>query len=226
MRLWVTRTAPAAHETAARVAALGHTPLVAPLLVVRPLPLTGPVPDHAVLAFTSRNAVVLWSAHDPDRTRPVYCVGDATAEAARAAGYTDVHSASGDVRDLAALIRPDAAGAVLAPGPASPAADLAAQVGGDTPVHTLAVYETVEADDLAPDAFDGVLFHAPRAAAAFAQRHAGTAPGRLAFAMSPAVAAPLGALGFSGVRVAARPDEQALIDTLDAQTLGKPPHPV
>lgn len=226
MRLWVTRTAPAAHETAARLAALGHTPLVAPLLVVRPLPLTDRVPTHAALAFTSRNAVVLWSPNDPDRSRPVFCVGDATAEAARAAGYTDVHSASGDVRDLAVLIRSETPGPILVPGPARPAADLAALVGGDTPVHPLAVYETVEADDPAPVAFDGVLFHSPRAAAAFADRHAGTAPGRLAFAMSPAVAAPLEALGFSGVRIAARPDEQALIDTLDAQTLGKPPRPV
>lgn len=226
MRLWVTRTAPAAHETAARLAALGHTPVVVPLLVVRALPLTDRVPTHAALAFTSRNAVVLWSGQDPDRSRPVYCVGDATADAARAAGYTDVHSASGDVRDLAALIRPDAPGPVLAPGPARLAADLAALVGSETPVHTLAVYETVEANDPPPDAFDGVLFHSPRAAAAFADRHAGTASGRLAFAMSPAVAAPLEALGFSEVRIAARPDEQALIDTLDAQTLGKPPRPV
>lgn len=226
MRLWVTRTAPAAHETAARLAALGHTPLVAPLLVVRPLPLTDPAPDHAALAFTSRNAVVLWAGLGPQRNLPVFCVGDATAEAARAAGYTDVHSASGGVQELAALIRLEAPGPVLAPGPDRPAADLSALVGPDTPVHMLAVYDTVEADDPAPAAFDGVLFHSPRAATAFANRHAGTAPGRLAFAMSPAVAAPLEALGFSGVRIAARPDEQALIDTLDAQTLGKPPRPV
>ena len=228
MRLWLTRTEPGAPDTAARLAARGHDPVVAPLLVVRALSSDSadPVPTHAALAFTSRNAVAVWAAIRLDRAPPVFCVGDATAEAARAVGFTDVRSASGDARALATLIRDAAAGPVLVPGPTRPAADLAALVGPDVTVLPRAVYETVEADSAAPGPIDGILFHSARAAAAFARNHAASAPGRIALALSDAVAEPLMALGFAGVHIAARPDEDSLLDALDAQTLGKPPRPV
>lgn len=226
MRLWITRTRPAARDTADRVMALGHEPVIAPLLAVRVLTPETPVPAHAALAFTSRNAVAVWAGLSPHRALPVFCVGDATAEAARAVGFTDVHSASGDARALAAWIRREAPGPVLMPGPARPAADLAALVGPDVPVLPRAVYETVEADIAAPTPVDGILFHSARAATAFARHHAASAPGRLALALSDAVARPLLALGFAEVRIAARPDEDALLDALHPETLGKPPGPV
>ena len=226
MRLWITRTEPAARDTADRLAARGHDPVIAPLLRVRALPLDAPVPDHAALAFTSRNAVAVWSGLSADRGLPVFCVGDATAEAARAAGFLRVQSASGDAADLAALIRREASGRVLVPGPACPAADLAALVGPDVPIHLLPVYETVETDVDAPDPVDGILFHSARAARTFARHHAAAAPGRVAFALSDAVAEPLRVLGFAEVRIAARPDEDALLDTLEPETLGKLPGPV
>lgn len=226
MRLWITRTEPGAHDTAARLAARGHDPVIAPLLAVRVLAGEGPVPAHAALAFTSRNAVAAWAGLSPDRALPVFCVGDATAEAARAVGFTDAHSASGDARALAALIRDAAPGPVLVPGPARPAADLAALVGHGVRIMPLAVYETVEADIAAPAPIDGILFHSARAANAFASRHAASASGRRAFALSEAVAEPLRALGFVEVRIAVRPDEDALLDTLRPETLGKPPGPV
>jgi uroporphyrinogen-III synthase len=226
MRLWITRTRPAARDTADRLAALGHDPVIAPLLAVRVLAGESPVPAHASLAFTSRNAVAAWAGLSSDRALAVFCVGDATAEAARAVGFTDVHSASGDAGALAALIRDAAPGPVLIPGPTRPAADLAALVGPDVPVQPRAVYETVEAEIAAPSPIDGILFHSARAAGAFARSHAASAPGRIAFALSEAVAEPLLSLGFAEVRIAARPDEDALLDTLGPETLGKPPGPV
>lgn len=226
MRLWITRTRPAARDTADRLAALGHEPVIAPLLAVRVLELDTPVPAHRALAFTSRNTVAVWAGITPGRALPVFCVGDATAEAARAVGFRHVHSASGDARDLAALIREAAPGPVLAPGPARPAADLAALVGPGVSVMPRAVYETVETDITAPAPVDGILFHSARAATAFARNHAASAPGRIALALSDAVAEPLLASGFAEVRVAARPDEDALLDTLGPETLGKPPGPV
>jgi len=226
VRLWITRTRPAARETADRLAARGHDPVIAPLLAVRALPADSPVPDHAALAFTSRNAVAVWAGLNPERALPVFCVGDATADAARVVGFSDVRSASGDARALAALIRDAATCPVLVPGPTRPAADLAALVGPGVSIMPHAVYETVEADIAAPDPIDGILFHSARAASAFARRHAASARGRLACALSDAVAEPLMALGFSEVRIAARPDEDALLDTLRPETLGKPPGPV
>lgn len=226
MRLWITRTRPAARDTADRVMALGHDPVIAPLLAVRVLAGESPVPAHAALAFTSRNAVAVWAGLSPHRALPVFCVGDATAEAARAVGFTDVHSASGDARALAALILETKPGPVLVPGPARPAADLVVLVGPEVPVLPRAVYETVEADIAAPAPIDGILFHSARAASAFARHHAASAPGLIAFALSEAVAEPLRALGFAEVRIADRPDEDALLDTLGPETLGKPPGPV
>ncbi|WP_415491802.1 uroporphyrinogen-III synthase, partial [Brevundimonas diminuta] len=42
------------------------------------------------------------------RRHPVFAVGDATAEAARAAGFADVRSAAGDIHALARLIAAEA----------------------------------------------------------------------------------------------------------------------
>ena len=55
----------------------------------------------AALAFTSVNGVAAFAALTPRRDRPVFAVGDATAQAAHDAGFADVLSASGDLRDLA-----------------------------------------------------------------------------------------------------------------------------
>ena len=87
-------------------------PAVAPLLAIRPIP--QPAPDLtgvAALAFTSANGVAAFAALTPDRSRPVFTVGDATAQAARAAGFARVESAGGDLDRLAALITAQGSGA-------------------------------------------------------------------------------------------------------------------
>jgi uroporphyrinogen-III synthase len=110
----VTRPEPGASATAARIAALHLTPVIAPLLAVRSLGARLPRPDavQAVLV-ASGNAV----AALPENFRPVrlLAVGDATAARAQALGFSDVHSAAGDAEALAALAaaRCDPAGAAL-----------------------------------------------------------------------------------------------------------------
>jgi len=110
----ITRPEPGAAETASRVAALGLRPVVAPLLEVRVLPVTLPAADRlqAVL-IASGNAL----AGLPTRYRalPLLAVGDASAERARAAGFSEVCSADGDADALAALAgaRCDPAGGTL-----------------------------------------------------------------------------------------------------------------
>lgn len=102
----VTRPAGDFAGTAARLAALGRVPIAAPLLVVRGRP--GRVlPPHDALVVSSRNAL---AALLPGML-PLLAVGDATAEAARAAGFGRVHSAGGTAADLVGL-----ACGVLAPG--------------------------------------------------------------------------------------------------------------
>ncbi|SNS09165.1 uroporphyrinogen-III synthase [Antarctobacter heliothermus] len=63
---------------------------------------TGPLPDASAaggLIFTSANGVAVWLAQGGRRDLPVYTVGDATARAAEAAGMR-AHSAGGAADDL------------------------------------------------------------------------------------------------------------------------------
>jgi uroporphyrinogen-III synthase len=217
MKVWVTRARPGAEATAVRLAALGFTPLIAPLLEVRPLKAEIDLTDVDALVFTSINAVPAFTALSPARDRPVFAVGDATARAARGAGFATVRSANGDLTALATLVRADGRGlTLLHPAAAQPAGDLAALVGDVAYVRTVAVYETVETGTHPSEPWDAVLIHSPRAARALASAAPDVA-GRLAFAISQAAATPLTPLGFAEVRMAAAPSEDALL-----AALGKP----
>jgi len=235
LRVWVTRARPQAEDTAGRLRALGHTPLVAPLLQVRPLPAALDLAGVAALAFTSRNGVAAFAARELRRAWPVFAVGDATAEAARAAGFGEVSSAGGDVAALAALIaRRPPLGPVLHAGAAEAAGDLAGLLAARrVPTLSAALYETLVLAP-APEAcaawpeLDAVLIHSPKAARALAAAaHAlGTAcpaQPRL-LAISDAAAAPLRTT-LGAAEVALCPDEAALLALLDpaAALVAEPP---
>jgi uroporphyrinogen-III synthase len=223
----VTRPEPEASATVARLAALGHAAIAAPLLRVVAVPARLPQPERVqAVVVGSINAV----RHLPARFRgvPVLAVGDATAEAASAAGFRSVASAMGDARDLAALAarRCDPAGAPLllatARGAGGPlAADLRAR---GFRVLRRVTYATRPLPRLAAPARDAlagggvvaVAFFSGSAASAFArvaraQRLTHTLPGVTALAISPAVAARLAPLGFGAVLTAARPDQDSLL---------------
>jgi uroporphyrinogen-III synthase len=87
------------------LAALGFVALACPCqrIVPRP-PKTSPGAAQALL-LTSRNAPRVLGAVPGWRALTAYCVGDATAAAARRAGWKDPVSAQGDARDLARLVR-------------------------------------------------------------------------------------------------------------------------
>lgn len=103
MRVLVTRPSADAERTAARLAARGHAPVIAPLMRVVPVPAELPAGIVALLA-TSANAFVGFTATPAERTLPVFCVGERTADAARAAGHPFVESADGDVEALVRLV--------------------------------------------------------------------------------------------------------------------------
>ncbi len=165
------------------------------------------------LAFTSANGVSAFAALTPDRTRPVFAVGDATAGAARAAGFARVQSASGDLDRLAALLiaQGPGAGPLLVAGAREPAGDLPALLRGHVEAKALPVYEAVETGAAAP----AVLIHSARAARALAVL--GPFAGRTAVALSAAAGAPLGDRSGLEIRLAPTPDETALL-----AALGKP----
>lgn len=81
----VLRPQPGADATAARARALGLEPIVAPLFRIVPREWDWAGPAEALLV-TSANAARMLGA-DPDRTLPVYAVGEATAAALRDTGF-------------------------------------------------------------------------------------------------------------------------------------------
>ena len=223
MKIWIARAEPGAGRTAERVRALGHDPLVAPVLQVRSLPGEVDLDGVGALAFTSPNGVGAFAARCADRGLPVFAVGAATARAARTAGFAAVASADGDVAALAALIaasRDRFAGLVLAPGALEPAGDL---LGGlyakGVSARVQAIYETCAID--APQALrllselDVVLVHSPKGGRRLAETLAGHEVGHLAaLCISAEAAAPLAGLPLKSSTVAARPDEQSLFALL------------
>lgn len=120
-RVLVTRPMPAAARSAARIEALGHRVLVAPLLVFRPLPLAPdalPAPDEvdALVVTSARSLEALAGTGMTDTGMagagqlapylrlPVFAVGTATGQAAREAGFGRVAEAGGTLSDLVRLI--------------------------------------------------------------------------------------------------------------------------
>jgi uroporphyrinogen-III synthase len=214
MKIWVTRAEPGASRTAERLRGLGHEPRVAPVLQVRAL--AGPIDLDGVgaLAFTSGNGVRAFADLSPDRTLPVFAVGEATAHAARQAGFAWVVCADADVASLAALIISSAgrlAGAVLFAGAAEPAGDLVGVLTA-AGVHARAapVYETIAVAPEVPAGVQALLVHSPKAAQALA---AAPLDGLSAYCISAAAAAPLGRSA-ARILVAPRPDEESLLGLL------------
>jgi uroporphyrinogen-III synthase len=218
--VWVTRTAPEAAATAARLAAMGLNAVVAPVLEARPI--ADAQIDLAgvdALAFSSGHAIAAFAALSTDRRLPVFTVGAATGRRARDAGFANVRSAEGGAAALAELIattdpRPTL---VLHPSAREPSADLAALLAArGVAARAVPVYETVPTALAAPpDDIDAILIHSARGAGQVAVLTVSHPRSHIAvFAISAAAAGPLRGLGFARVMTAPFPNEAALLDLL------------
>ena len=238
MRLLVTRPEPDGERTAQALRARGHAVVLAPLLRTEPVAFALPDERFGAVVLTSANAARAIADH-PRRAQltamPAFTVGRRTAEAARAVGFRAVHSADGDKGDLVALLRADLVrtksdthGApLLYLAGEDRAGDLAQGdlAQGGLPVRTVVVYRAVKAARFPPDvaatlaqgAIDGVLHFSARTAEAYLDCAAqgGISADVLApvhYCLSRQVAAPLAAAGAAALRIAARPDEAALLE--------------
>jgi uroporphyrinogen-III synthase len=229
MRVLITRPEDGGERSAAALCARGHHVLLAPLLRIEPFIADDfGTPPFAAVLFTSANAARAVAAHPRAgeiMSVPVLAVGQRTADAARAAGFADVQSADGDGADLARLV------AARFAGNAAPllylagddlARDLAAELPSLT-IRTVTVYRAVKVtqfsgsvrDALDRGGLDAALHFSLRSAEAFVAcaEAAGLLDKALAlfhYCLSPRVAGPLG--GAANIRIAARPDEAALLD--------------
>jgi uroporphyrinogen-III synthase len=219
-RVWITRTQPEAEATAARLEAMGHAAIVAPVLEARPIARVQlDLTSIDALAFSSSHAIAAFAALSPERALAVFTVGAATASRAKVAGFTDVRSADGGAAALADLIaaaqpRPRL---MLHPGAREPAADLVALLADrGVTARATAVYETVPTDLAEPPRdIDAILIHSARGAERVAVLVAAPASADIAiFALSEAAALPLRGRGFARVMAAPFPNEAALLDLL------------
>ncbi len=225
-KIWITRAQPGADSTAERVRALGHEAIIAPLLAVRTLQdVQVDLRGVAALAFTSANGVRAFSDLSAERSLRVFAVGAATAQAARAAGFRLVLSADGDVDALAegiGLRRGELRGAVLHPGAAEPAGDLAGALEKHgVEARRLILYETapvkVEADAARQlIQADAALLHSPRAAQVLAGLlKVYPAPKLRALGLSKAVVKPLARTPLAAKVFPSMPLEGALLNLID-----------
>ena len=238
LRALVTRPREDAASLVAALATRGVEALVEPLMEIQ---YQAPDPLHLggvqALLCTSANGVRALARASRERGVPLLAVGDATAARARAEGFGSVESAGGDVGDLARLaatrLRPEN-GPVLHVAGSVVAGDLAGllRTQGFT-VERRVLYEARAAAALSPGAVDGLragaiaiaLFFSPRTAAIFA-RLADVAgvdeccASVTAVSISAAADAALAGLRWRDRRIAARPNQPALLDALD-QVLGR-----
>lgn len=90
---------------ALRAARPGLRVVVAPLMEIAPRPLSVAAEGYAGLIFTSVNGVAGFAAQSGLRDRPVWCVGDATADAARRAGFAAPVTAGPQGGDAESLLK-------------------------------------------------------------------------------------------------------------------------
>ncbi|XBQ17547.1 MAG: uroporphyrinogen-III synthase [Oceanicaulis sp.] len=221
----VTRARPGAGRTIAALEKAGYAALDAATAEVKFLDASPDLSSAAALALTSPNGAAAASALKLGGHLPVYAVGDATAEAARKAGFASVASADGDGAALARLIAANPPGGPVAHlhGVRTGFDLVAALEGAGVAAFGAAVYDTVQTpaygDEIIsalPEAL--VLIHSPAGAERFAEKIAGRIdPGALrAAAISDAAASPLRAAGTRRIAVAREPNEPALFDALAA----------
>jgi uroporphyrinogen-III synthase len=213
----VLRPEPGASATAARARALGLEPVVAPLFTVRAVPWEPPDPASvdAVLVTSANAARHGGTALQRFAELPCYAVGEATASAARGAGFRDIRIGRSDGAEAVAAIERDRRRRVLHfcgrhHIPLRSLASIARRV----------VYDSEAVMSLPAPAIDGLaagavaLIHSPRAGAVLA-----TLTGRAALdrativlaAISPASAKAAGT-GWRAVLAAERPRDEALLE--------------
>jgi uroporphyrinogen-III synthase len=225
----ITRAQPGANETAARVSDLGHMPLISPALELVG-DNTAPIPADAGIdsyIFTSANGVRFFARRSDARTKIAWCVGPATAAAARDADFGDVRESAGNAVDLAQFIaaqghqsrRP-----MLHVANAAAKGDLALtleELGFATvfaPLYradTAAALSPAVVKTLAANIPALVLVHSAKGAAAFAQLAADLPTDHLsAVAISVQAAQPLMKLGVGEIHIARAPNEDGLFTAL------------
>lgn len=232
MRVMITRPVEDSAALAAALQARGIDSLIVPLMTIIHRP--GPPLDLAgvqALLVTSANGVRAFAVRNEERDRLVCAVGQASAHAARDAGFLRIATAAGDVDSLADMVRrtlKPAAGALVHIAGSTVAGDLAgALADAGFRCRREVLYDAVRverlpeqaATELREGALDGVALFSPRTARIFvelarAARLTERCATMTAWCLSAAVAAQARAIPWRRVEVAARLDSAAIVEAI------------
>ncbi|MEO0681839.1 MAG: uroporphyrinogen-III synthase, partial [Pseudomonadota bacterium] len=212
---------------------LGWAPLISPLMRLEPVAAGAPPPDVAAVALTSANGARCAPSDATLRTAPVWAVGEATAAAAREAGFADVRAGPSDA---AALARAMLAGGLP---PGARVLHLRGEHGTDgfaealeaagMRVEARVVYRMTALSALSAEAeaalsggrIAAAAVYSPRSARLLARAAARFDLSRVAAAaISEAAATPLRGAGFAAIEVAPTPDGAGMERALDAVMAG------
>lgn len=203
----ILRPEPGASATAARARTAGFDPIIRPLFQIRPIDWQAPPPDgfDAVMMTSANAARHAGEQLLPFQHLPLYAVGQATAKAALAIGFTNVQTGETDANALAERMSKDGVRSAFHP---SGVDRITISVPGIEIVDA-AVY----AADLAePPDLSGAsvaLVHSPRAAWRLGELVGDRSALRIA-AISAQAAEAVGQ-GWAAVAIAERPDDEALL---------------
>lgn len=233
MRVLLTRPRADSENLAETLRSRGMKVIIEPMLDIIPLGAVPPLEGVTGLIVTSANAIRAFAAACDRRDLEVYSVGDATALAAKEAGFTIVESAQGDSVALGALIaarvRTDA-GTLLHIQGRNVTGNLNASLESNRfSVRSAVLYGAEAVDELSlatrdyikGQKIDAILFFSPRTARTFVRlvTEAGLAD-RCALinsiCLSSAVADAGSALIWCDVHIAAAPDKAAMLNLCEA----------
>ncbi len=224
----VTRAAPGAQETAARLTREGYDAILSPVLEIVPVPVDpADFSDATDIVFTSANGVRAFAdLGTSPAQRTAWCVGPSTAEAARSAGFGNVIAGAGNAEDLAALIIAEQARlrgtAWHIANTAAPGELVARLSAAGIAARFAAPYETRPVASLSAGASAAltsgndvcVLVHSAKAAAALCVSASGRLGRASIVAISAAAASPLKGVPVGALAIAAQPNEDALFAAL------------
>ncbi|RDD63396.1 uroporphyrinogen-III synthase [Ferruginivarius sediminum] len=234
MRVLITRPVEDSEPLAGELRTHGHVPSLAPMLGISVRSdASVDLSDVQAVLFTSANGVRAFAGLCEWRDLPVLAVGEASARAARQAGFPAVEAAGGDARDLARLVRErlDPADGVLfhAAGTVTKGGLKENLEEAGFTVRRTPLYQAEPASALPEEirtaleagGLDAALFFSPRTARTFVTlvNQVGLAAACAnvhAVCLSQAVADEAAAVPWRSVRVAARPERGALLDALEA----------
>lgn len=216
--VWITRTQPAAYESAEAWRAVGVDTLVFPLLRVEAVA-HPELDDEIVLIFTSKNGV----DHVNCQGQRAVCVGDATAAHARDAGFKNVVSVDGASADVTRWVLENL-----------PVSQRLCHVSGwhvrgsitedlraaSYSADRIKVYRSRPTQAWPDRKFDRVALYSPMAAEVFAKNSMGRDLSEMtALCISKNTAKPLDGLGLKDIIISKYPREDALIHAAPASSI-------